>query len=102
MKSSTLITEKQREFFSKDFFGKLIVETTPEKSRAYFPDQRPSDVEWEPWELVSESGGEIKTRTYENGEWKEHTLLVEGDCYRVEQPQFGFGEWFCRLNWREI
>ena len=98
MKSSTLLTEKQRELFLNDFFGKLTVELTPEMGRAYFPDQQPSEVPWERWEVVAEEGQKMTIKSEIEGQWKEYQIYLQGNCYRVEQPHLGFGEWFCRLS----
>ncbi len=51
MEKSPLLSEKQRQFFRNDFYGKLVVETREKDSRAYFPDQSPESVAWEPWQI---------------------------------------------------
>lgn len=96
MEKSSLLSEKQRKFFRNGFYGKLVVETREKDSRAYFPDESPDSVKWEPWRLVSRSGNTFTVEHSINGKSVQREIKLEGDCYRVFQPDFGFGEWFCK------
>lgn len=96
MHQSDKLTDAQRKLFGNDFFGKLVVETTPDATRAYFPDENPQSVAWADWEVVSRSGDAIVIRYKPDDEWITRSLSIHGSCYRIEQPELGFGEWFCR------
>ena len=96
MEKSPLLSEKQRQFFRDDFYGQLVVETRKKDSRAYFPDQSPESVAWEPWQLVSRSGNALTVRYSMGGDPVVREIKLDGDCYQVLQPNLGFGEWFCR------
>jgi hypothetical protein len=96
MERSSLLSEKQRQFFRNDFYGKLVVETRQNDSRAYFPDESPESVAWEPWELVSRSGNTLTVRYSADGDSVVRDIKLHGDCYQVLQPNLGFGEWFCK------
>lgn len=98
MEASTKLTDKQRNLFRSNFYGQLVVETTATESRAYFPDENPSEVSWEPWKVLSKSGNRIVTtgKVPNSDKWIEHTVITHGDCYEVKQEHLGFSEWFCR------
>lgn len=96
MERSTLLSEQQRAVFGESFFGKLIVETQPNVTRAFFPDQDPDTIAWTPWELLSQAGDSLTIRYLSDSGWLTRSVRVEGECYRVDQPELGFGEWFCQ------
>src|SRR5688500_1296469 len=94
MEASSILSDKQRRLFRSNFYGQLVVETREKDSRSYFPDQFPKSVAWEPWQLVSRSGN-LLTVTYSlGGDTVVREIQLDGDCYRVSQPNLGFGEWF--------
>lgn len=97
MEKSPLLSDKQRQLFRNDFYGRLIVETRKADSRAYFPDQAAESVDWSPWQVVSHSGNSMTIRESIDGETVLRSITLDGDCYRVDQPNLGFGEWFCKL-----
>lgn len=97
MEKSSVLSDKQRRFFRNDFYGHLIVETRENDGRAYFPDQAPDSVPWEPWEVVMRSDESLTVRYSMGGKTFERSIMIDEDCYRVEQPELGFGEWFCRV-----
>lgn len=92
------MSEEQKKFYRSGFFGRLIVETTHDKSRAFFLDEPPDAGPWVDWEVVERNGDSYVTRCKdpESGEWTIKSVVRNGDCYRVDQPQLGFGEWFCK------
>ncbi len=96
MEQSALLTEEQRRLFRNDFFGRLVVETKPDFSKAFFADENPDAVEWGAWEILTQEGRSLTIRYKLEDEWLVRSVRVEGDCYRVEQPHLGFGEWFCK------
>ena len=98
MEASTKLTDKQRNLFRSNFYGKLVVETNETMSRGYFPDENPNEVTWGPWKVLSKDKNRIITSTQlPNSEtWMEHTIVTHGKCYEVVQENLGFSEWFCR------
>lgn len=96
MEKSTLLSDKQRQFFRNDFYGQLIVETRERDSRSYFPDESPESAAWEPWHLISRSGSTFLVKHSVGGNPVVREITLAGDCYQVLQPNLGFGEWFCR------
>ena len=97
MEKSVRLTEKQRLLFRNDFFGKLVEETREKYLRAYFPDQSPESVAWEPWQVVSRKGAVFQVSHLVAGELVQREVRLDGNCYRVLIPELGFGEWFCRV-----
>ena len=98
MEAAPALTEARRRFYRDGFFGRLVVESTATHSRAWFPDEDPDDVPWTAWEVTAREGAtrEVRFKDPESGEWRRRSLRLEGDCYRIDQPELGFGEWFCR------
>lgn len=98
MERSASLSEARKQFYRDGFFGRLVVETTPTQARSYFPDEAPDSVAWFAWEVVERRGDDFVTRFRDEdaGRWVGKNVRLDGDCYRVEQPELGFGEWFCR------
>ena len=97
MEMSPLLSDKQRRFFRNNFYGRLIVEIRETHSRAYFPDEFSESVAaWEPWQEISRSGDSVTVKETIAGETLIRSVTLHGNCYRVDQPNLGFGEWFCR------
>lgn len=96
MEKSSILSDKQRRLFRNNFYGQLVVETREKDSRAYFFDQSPESVAWEPWQLIARSGNSLTVRHSLGGDTVVREIQLDGDCYRVSQPNLGFGEWFCR------
>ena len=96
MEASHVLSEKQRQFFRRDFYGRLIVETREGASRAYFAEESPDGVPWEPWHVVSRSGNTLQVQLVMAGKVVVRSIALDGDCYRVDQSSLAFGEWFCR------
>jgi len=98
MARSDKLSDKQRRFFSDNFFGRLTVETRESSSRAYFPDDDLSSISWEPSEVILKRGNSLLVKERLGGKTIVRSVLLRGDCYRVDQPDLGFGEWFCRVK----
>lgn len=96
MEQSPLLSDKQRRFFRDGFYGQLVVEISENRQRAYFPDQSPASVRWEPWQLVVREGSSLKVKYTLGDKEFEREVQLDGNCYRMSQPELGFGEWFCR------
>jgi len=93
-----LLSDKQRQLFRNNFYGRLIVETRESDMRAYFPDESADSVIWEPWQEVSRSGDSVAIKVVIGGETVIRSITLHDNCYRVDQPNLGFGEWFCRAR----
>lgn len=98
MERSVLPTPRQRAFFRDGFFGRLTMEVRADGFRAYFDDENPDNVAWEASTVVELADGTYLTRYTFQGEEVARNLRLEGDCYRIDQPELGFGEWFCRIE----
>jgi hypothetical protein len=98
MERSTKLTERRRAFYRDGFFGRLTVETRDGMTRAWFDEEDPDDVPWEP--LVAErlSPGVWSVTADVQDRKVTRRIRIEGNCYVVEQPELGFGEWFCRTE----
>lgn len=96
VEESPLLSDRQRQFFRSDFYGKLIVETREKDTRAYFRNESPDDVAWEGWDILSRVGDTLTIRSSLAGETLVRDVKLHGNCYEVLQPNLGFSEWFCR------
>lgn len=94
---STLITSQQRELFEDDYFGRLIVEIRPGQGRSYFHDEDPATVPWERHVFAELSPGVHSSTSQVAGQEQTRIVRIRGDCFVVEQPEYEFGEWFCRV-----
>lgn len=83
------------------FFGQLRVEYASGRERAWFPDQSPDSVPWEPYWLQALGDGRYRARS-EGMDGPPPDRLVQLDaerqCYAVDQAEMGFREWFCRCK----
>jgi hypothetical protein len=96
MEKSSVLSVKQRQLFRTNFYGRLIVETRETDSRAYFSGESPDSAKWESWQVVSRSGNTLVIKLPIGDELVTRSITFDGECYRVDQPNLGFGEWFCR------
>jgi len=90
------VTEKQRELFEGEFFGKLRIEITCNQFTTYFD----GESETHNYETVLVEGDRITTRYYDRFKQQtvENTVVLEGDCYSVPLEGLGFREYFCRVE----
>ena len=91
--------EERIDVLSEDFFGRLEVEIEPGRSRTWFPDESPENVEWTTSRIELLGSGHYRvTEVPSDSDVPPREILLEPDgrCYRVNQPELGFSEWFCR------
>ncbi|MBK8284911.1 MAG: hypothetical protein IPK97_08440 [Ahniella sp.] len=98
MEKSPSLSPEQQAFFRNNFFGRLTVEIRESDSRTYFDDENPEHVAWEPFEIMSRSGNTYVVRYMVDDKSLIRTVVRDGSCYRVEQTELGFGEWFCKIQ----
>lgn len=92
------LTETQIETFSARFFGRLQIECDEQRCRAWYPEDDRDAKSWFAYSLTP-LGNRVWERTLPEMELppRRIQLLSDGSCYMIEQDQFGFGEWFCRV-----
>ena len=90
------LSKKQIELFSKDFFGKLIVEISCDEFTSYYE----GNVSRYKYKLLSKDGNIIKIEVddpiYRGLEIK--TIEIKDDCYFIPVGSLGFREVFCRIE----
>ena len=96
---------KSREgIYKEGFFGRLEILMEADRSKAWFPDERPEDVPWDA-HIIRDLGDDrfrIEPAEAKPGEPSHRILQLQrdGQCYQVELPEMGFMEWFCRVQSR--
>jgi hypothetical protein len=98
MSRSKLIGLEQRALFGSNFFGRLVVEIRSGQRRSYFDDEDLATVAWEAHSTIALAPGVYSMKSKTGGEEQTRNVRVRGDCFLVEQPELGFGEWFCRVT----
>lgn len=90
MKLSRELSEKQRNFLSNDFFGKLVIEYSCTEATSCYE----GNCETDPYILTSKDGnGIIIESTFGRKE-----IILNGDCYSILIEYLGFSEIFCRVT----
>ena len=93
------IPEKMVKLFTKDFFGKLIIEIKEETVSSYFVD----DNEWKQENLpytkkvLSPNSIFISYTDKETDIKLEYEYIFENNCFYTLVSKFQFREYFCRV-----
>ena len=90
-------TQKQKEIFSKDFFGKLYIHTECNKFTVIMDDWK----EVSEYKLISVDGNSVKISYLEFPGDTEPTVkeaIFEGECYSVPINGGQFREYFCPIT----
>lgn len=99
VEASTVVAPEQRARFRDNYFGRLILEIRPTVGRSYFDDEAPEGVAWEPHTIVRRDDDSFVVTSMVSGhEVSRAVHLKDADCFMVVLPEFGFGEWFCRVR----
>lgn len=88
-------TQKQRELFENDFFGKLYMHIECKKFTSVMDDW----IETSKYDLVSSSSKSVTIRY--NSELEGEVVreaIIEGDCYSLEVNGGQFKEYFCPVS----
>ncbi len=90
------ITEKQRQFFTNKFYGKLMVEYTCTEATLHSKGGTSTGK----YKIIRRQGNVLDVQFYdkipEDGITK--TIILHGDCYQVPQHNLHFNEVFCRVK----
>ena len=104
MSESELVTPKDRERFSDNFFGDRVIVFAPRKGKTFWVGEDWIGVEQEPqwfqYDIVS-SGSDFVTLRYaatEYSEAGETTRRVDGNLIYAELRQWGFREYYRRID----
>ena len=97
MNKTGVISEKQRNLFKNDFFGKLtFVINCGEVTSSYDGVETTSKLE-----VVSENGREVTFRYFDDeGNESQNTVTYNEDfsCYHARVGQLQFNEFFCKVE----
>lgn len=96
MNANGKITNKQRAVFENKFFGRMVVEFTCTKARAYFIDYGPNDDGWENYTIVRETPDYVEIKGSNANAEQNLRFKIEGNCYKMPVSNLGFSEYFCR------
>lgn len=91
-----------REAIYRDgFFGRLEILVEANRSKAWFPEDRPEDIPWGAHIIRDLGDDRFQWGPKEAKPGQPNHRIVQlqrdGQCYRTELPEMGFTEWFCRL-----
>lgn len=103
MRATPGITEKAKELFEKDFFGKLVIEYKADTYRAKFEREEDNIEEFDqyyPYKILKKGEGYYLVESYsqhlEENETKK--IYMDGNCYYVLVSKWNFREYFCRFD----
>ena len=98
LSKSETVTPADREMFSNDFFGDRVMVFRLDEGMTYWVGEEWADIEqdyeWYPYDIVA-SDTTFMTVRYPLGE---ATWRVEGDHIYVELPEWGFREYYRRID----
>ncbi|WP_188151470.1 hypothetical protein [Teredinibacter waterburyi] len=92
-----------RKFMEKDFFGHLIAEYKETEARIYF-DKKDLNTEesykFSPYSLVREDEEYFLIKYFDKAENTDVTRKLKrtGNCYYLEVVEWGFNEYFCKIE----
>lgn len=94
------LTEKRRKLFSKNFFGKLVLDYTCKGFTSTFEGK----VDTYQFLSMSESGDTVTTEYYDpfNKQNLKRTASFESNCYSIPLEHLGFDEIFCRVRYLAV
>ncbi len=90
------VTEKQRQFFTNNFFGKLTVEYTCTEATLHSEGGTSTGR----YKIIRQEGNVLEVQFYakvlDDGTTKR--IILYDDCYRVPLHNLNFSEVFCRVK----
>ena len=84
------VTEKQRKFFSKNFFGKLTIEYSCTEAMSYYE----GTVETGKYEITKRNGNTLEVES----SYGKKKITLAGDCYLMSLEPLTFSEVFCKVK----
>jgi hypothetical protein len=90
------VTEKQRQFFTNNLFGKLTVEYTCTEATLYSGGTASTGK----YKVIRREGNVLQVQFYDNVPDDGFTkrIILDGDCYQVPLHNLHFSEVFCRVK----
>lgn len=90
------VTEKQRQFFTNNFFGKLTVEYTCTEATLHSEGGTSAGK----YKITSREGNVLEVQFYDKvpNDGVTKRILLYDDCYHVPLHNLHFSELFCRLK----
>jgi hypothetical protein len=90
------VTEKQRQFFTNNFFGKLTVEYTCTEATV----RSKGGASTGRYKIIRQEGNTLEVRFYEKvpDDGITRRIILDGDCYHVPLHNLHFSEVFCRVK----
>ena len=90
------VTEKQRKFFTNNFFGKLMVEYTCTEATLHGEGGTSTGK----YKIIRQVGNVLDVQFYDKvpDDGITKRIILYGDCYQVPQHNLHFNEVFCRVK----
>lgn len=94
------IPEKTREAYRDNFYGKLINIIRKDSFTTYFADQKPDHLNFVNAEITVLPKDTIRFKYFHEtrDQYVEREISFENNCYSVPDLQWGFREYFCRVE----
>ena len=97
------VTDKAKELFENNFFGKLVVEYKEDTYRAKYVDEEDNLEEfykYYPYKVIEVNEDYYLVESYSQllGENEIKKIYKDGDCYYVLISKWSFREYFCRTK----
>ena len=90
------VTEKQRQFFTNKFFGKLTVEYTCTEATLHSAGGASTGK----YKIIRREGNVLEIQFYDKvpDDGITKRIILDGDCYQVPLHNLHFSEVFCRVK----
>lgn len=89
------LTDDLKKYLTKNL-GELTIVLKGNKLTVYF--DKPEDLEWGTFKIVSQNDHgftlSVKNRMLDG---QHFTYFWSGECFYLEQPQWGYNEYFCKV-----
>lgn len=94
------IPEKTREAYSDHFYGRLVNIIRKDSFTTYFVDQKPEEFNFVDAEIKVLPKNTIRLKYFHEtrDKYVEREISFENNCYSVPDLQWGFREYFCRVE----